>query len=467
MKLKNAAYLSLINLSAHKKRAVLTGIGIMVSVLFATMFLSTSNGNKILMEQSINNEEYNTVTVSNFLPTDNKTGEIIEIGDEIIEYLRIKAETSSMIVRYEYPTELPVFYDEGLEYEAPELNIIKMTVCDIPVRLLSERLVGVDTRFDIFSASDTNEIENGEDVIIAGRNFSGNDIKSCIVSEYFLHMFENKDPQQMIGQYIEIDYRDAENKANTIMVKIIGVYNSIIDINRRALSEEERDVIYDEDVKYMSKEYISFFTDSMVIYSDDCIRQLSEDTRQKTVGPSRISVAFDDIEKIEEVVQYLNKNYDHAVWAEIIEIKRAIEQKNEYNFMLLIFTMFISSSSVVILFNTMTMAVIERKKQIALMKCVGFSSNEILVSFLWEALIIGMISGIVAIVLSVGIGVITNIGMQATFDMPFSSTIDYFVLDVFVYILIFLMSSAITAFFGMLPAIKPSLEKPANAMRED
>lgn len=112
--------------------------------------------------------------------------------------------------------------------------------------------------------------------------------------------------------------------------------------------------------------------------------------------------------------------------------------------------------------NTMFTSVLERTKQIGIMKAVGASSEAVLSLFLIESGIIGLIGGILGIILGIImsyiIGIIANrLGVGGLFSF---ASLDFFG---FFVILIVTFITGIVA--GILPARQAAKMEPAEALR--
>ncbi len=112
--------------------------------------------------------------------------------------------------------------------------------------------------------------------------------------------------------------------------------------------------------------------------------------------------------------------------------------------------------------NTMYTSVLERTKQIGIMKAVGASEDAILSLFLIESGIIGIFGGLLGIFFGLGLSFLIGLGAaRSGFPGLFSfATVDYFQLFV---ILTITFVTGIVA--GFLPARAASRKEPAVALR--
>ncbi|MFH1193142.1 MAG: ABC transporter permease [Candidatus Jorgensenbacteria bacterium] len=112
--------------------------------------------------------------------------------------------------------------------------------------------------------------------------------------------------------------------------------------------------------------------------------------------------------------------------------------------------------------NTMYTSVLERTKQIGVMKAVGASRNHILALFLLESGMIGLVGGIFGVIFGIGIAyavgaVAGKMGMSGLFSF---AAVDYLGLLV---ILLITFTTGILA--GVLPARQAASMQPAEALR--
>lgn len=110
--------------------------------------------------------------------------------------------------------------------------------------------------------------------------------------------------------------------------------------------------------------------------------------------------------------------------------------------------------------NIMLVSVTERTKEIGLRKALGAKSSDILKQFLFEAIILTSLGGIIGILVGAGVSFITSLILAYTVDPDwvFSFSIGSAVLGVG-------MSATIGLIFGTYPAIQASKKSPMEALR--
>ncbi len=106
------------------------------------------------------------------------------------------------------------------------------------------------------------------------------------------------------------------------------------------------------------------------------------------------------------------------------------------------------------LMNIMLVTVTERTKEIGVRKALGATSNNILIQFLTEAILICLLGGIVGIVLGILMGFGVTILVQGKFIIPWA----WIILGIIVCIIVGIAS-------GLYPALKASKLDPIESLR--
>lgn len=125
----------------------------------------------------------------------------------------------------------------------------------------------------------------------------------------------------------------------------------------------------------------------------------------------------------------------------------------------------ISAISVVVggvgIMNTMYTSVLERTREIGIMKAIGAKNSDILLIFLIEAGALGLAGGIVGILAGMGIGTLVG-ELAAQFAIPFGVSFPPWLIGGAL-----AFSFLIGSISGALPAIRASGMKPADALKYD
>jgi putative ABC transport system permease protein len=109
--------------------------------------------------------------------------------------------------------------------------------------------------------------------------------------------------------------------------------------------------------------------------------------------------------------------------------------------------------------NTMLMSVMERTREIGIMKAIGASNRNVLEIFLMEAILVGLFGGIIGDILGIGFSDVLGIILQ-NYGLSFSTKVTA---DLLLIGLGF--SVGVGAIFGLLPARKAARMNPIEALR--
>ncbi len=210
--------------------------------------------------------------------------------------------------------------------------------------------------------------------------------------------------------------------------------------------------------------------------SDDGNIYVTFDAYKKITGRDDINYAMlvarvDDITKIDEIKdraeKELRKSRDQEEGKEDFFIQSAKELIESFQGALNIvigFIIVIALISVVVsainTANTMFTSILERTKEIGVLKAIGAQNKEILILFLLESSILGLLAGIIGVIVgaalsSLGGVILENLGwgfLQPSYN----------------WILIvgcILFSTAVGTFSGLLPAYGASRQNPVDSLR--
>ncbi len=117
------------------------------------------------------------------------------------------------------------------------------------------------------------------------------------------------------------------------------------------------------------------------------------------------------------------------------------------------------------MFNTMTIALLERTNEIGIMRSIGASRKDIWVMFLTEALVIGFLGGISGVVVGVGGGEFANMGLNFLASRLGGESLDVFYYPVWFMISIVLFSTLVALGTGFYPAQRAAHLNPLDALR--
>lgn len=117
------------------------------------------------------------------------------------------------------------------------------------------------------------------------------------------------------------------------------------------------------------------------------------------------------------------------------------------------------------MFNTMTVTLMERTEEIGIMKSVGASAPEISFIFLAEALIMGLLGGVVGILLGIGAGETVNFMVNLVAGYFGGEKVDIFSSPLWFVMAVFAFSGLVGLLTGFFPARRAGRINPLDALR--
>ncbi len=212
----------------------------------------------------------------------------------------------------------------------------------------------------------------------------------------------------------------------------------------------------------------SFLLDGGVFLDEDVMLELFGDDGTTNV----IAVKIKDQKKIvqveEDIEKLLRKERDVKEGKENFVVQSpqtAIASLNSTLFAVNLFVIIIASISLVVggigIMNTMYTAVLERTKEIGIIKAVGATNQAIFSLFFIESGFLGMVGGLVGIIF----GVIMAYGMAFVGKLALGSDLIQAKVSIFWIIGALLFSFVLGTIFGVLPAYQASKLQPVEALR--
>lgn len=228
-------------------------------------------------------------------------------------------------------------------------------------------------------------------------------------------------------------------------------------------------ILQDEkfEVVGIAKKKGSFIFDNIVIVNEKPLEDLMEygddvdliiaQVKDKSI----MDKAKEDIEKL------LRKRRDVKKGEEDFEVSTpdaALGQVNDVLTAVQMFIVMIASISIIVgaigIINTMTTSVLERRKEIGIMKAIGARNSDIFFQFFIESGFMGLVGGLVGVIFGVLIGYMGTIGIN-NFVGSESEPVINLVLIFFTLFGSFMIGSLA----GIIPALRAAKQNPVDALR--
>jgi putative ABC transport system permease protein len=134
-----------------------------------------------------------------------------------------------------------------------------------------------------------------------------------------------------------------------------------------------------------------------------------------------------------------------------------------FNIILLVFAGVALFVGMFLIFNTFSMLIAQRTRELALMRALGASRRQVTVSVLVEAVLVGVTSSLIGFVLGIGVAVmIRNLLKALGIELPGGAT----VIEVRTFIVSMLVGVLVTVAAALVPARRAARVAPVQAMRE-
>ncbi len=117
------------------------------------------------------------------------------------------------------------------------------------------------------------------------------------------------------------------------------------------------------------------------------------------------------------------------------------------------------------MFNTMTVTLLERTKEIGIMRTLGASPRDIKLLFVSESIVVGFLGGVSGIVMGVTLGFVVNILLNIAASQFGGQSVKLFAFPMTFLIFIAVFSGAVGFLTGIFPARRASLLNPLDAIR--
>ncbi|MCR4285186.1 MAG: ABC transporter permease [archaeon] len=177
--------------------------------------------------------------------------------------------------------------------------------------------------------------------------------------------------------------------------------------------------------------------------------------------PKQMDKAKEEIEKV------LRRTRNVQLGEEDFEVstpQAALETVNSVLGGVQAFILIVASLSIIIgaigIINTMTTSVMERKKEIGIMKSIGATNEQIFLQFFFESGLLGLVGGFVGAVFGTIIGFVGTSALNSFIGSDISPKINFGLIG-----LSLLGSFLIGAAAGIIPALSAAKENPVEALR--
>ncbi|KFL43550.1 macrolide ABC transporter permease [Lysinibacillus sp. BF-4] len=234
-----------------------------------------------------------------------------------------------------------------------------------------------------------------------------------VVGYHYAQRLMNEADQEAYNEKVEA----ANKKQENYMGEDEGFKGAIVGqtVALTVENDEEQQVVKPfKIVGVLQAPSYEWMIDNQVIFSDKAINFFAG--LQPDPFPSEYIIHMDSMENVKPLLTKLKK--------EGLGVYSVIEQMDQINVFFAVFKaglLFVGTIAVLIasigIFNTMTMAVTERTREIGVLKAIGASPKLIQRLFLMESAFIGIVGTVIAVIISYVISVTVNFALPIVLEM--------------------------------------------------
>lgn len=436
-------YVALEAVTANKLRSVLTALGIIFGVAAVIAMLAIGAGAQQEILEQIKLVGVNNIVIS---PVVEQTENAVEQTDQVQEKKKFSPGLT-LLDAQSIEAIIP-----GIERISPEI-LLETYIIKNGLRR-SAKLVGVNNNyFDLANF----ELESGE--YFTETHMREGDLVCIIGNEVETKFFSGQDP---IGKKIKVGnqwlrvigvlqrrYISEDYKAN------LGLRNFNMDVyaplNTVLIRYRNRAAVTSEDIIAAQQDNEN---------NDQGIEQIQENRNYHQLD--RLVVQASATERLNNTAEVISrmlkrKHYD-VVDFEVTIPELLLKQQQQTKKIFNIVLGALAGISLLVggigIMNIMLASVMERIKEIGLRMAVGAQTSDIISQFLFEAMLISIVGGMIGIVLGMVIAaVISRIA-----DIPTIITLSSVLLS-------FGVAATVGLIFGITPARKAASQNPINSLR--
>lgn len=289
--------------------------------------------------------------------------------------------------------------------------------------------------------------------------------------------------QAELGSYMEQVMRvymaDASAQLGETLTSQLG---GALESSMSSMADDLRDAISIDQDAFAAAFRMNKSTEELtqLLVSMAADRAASYETNLRALGyaspdsPSQINVYPTDFEAKERVIQVLDDynermreagrdeqviTYSDLVGALMSSVTDII---NTISYVLIAFVAISLVVSSIMIGVITYISVLERKKEIGILRAVGASKRDIRRVFNAETLIVGFVAGLLGVTITALLTVPANAIVYARFDVPNVAVLPWQAAAILV-----LISMALTSLAGLLPASSASRKDPVEALRSE
>lgn len=289
---------------------------------------------------------------------------------------------------------------------------------------------------------------------------------------YLASMPENKQERDFVNSISNYEIEEGRDLKPGEKYKVVMGHDFL---DKPLLGREMRigDTIEIQNVEFevigFYKKVGSFQVDGIVVLNEDVAREILDDPEKIDVIEASAINSDDTNEVALEIASNLRRARDVDVGKENFTVETSEQILKSLKQVLSFVTYFLvalAAISIIVgavgITNTMYTSVLERTREIGIMKAIGARNSDILTIFLFESGLLGLVGGIIGVGLGIGLGLLVEtIGTAALGEGLIMASFSPMLI---ILSLFFAFMMGVVA--GTVPAYKASKMSPVDALRK-
>jgi putative ABC transport system permease protein len=347
---------------------------------------------------------------------------------------------------------------EGVESAFPEVRFPAM------IRFNQEE------KFSLIQVLPADICQSGLMQLRAGQPYTPADANALIISDSLLRRMKIREPETVIGQQIEIS-------TLTVDLSLSNIPNIVTFLRGKGLPFSRQSYKFTiigvtekmgfagpmpvrSDVFIMPEE-----SEKMKKLSLTSIWDLFQSSQQ-TKGYSMVNIKLSSIKYVESVKEKMEDRgfRTFALFDHLEQIKTGFIFLNMFLFAVGMIAITVAALGII---NTMVMSILERYKEIGIMKAVGASDSDVKKIFLSESGAIGFLGGVLGLILGWLVSMIINQIINYFMAKQRVPYMDYFSFRWWLVLGAIIFSILISLAAGVYPTMRAARVDPVVALRHD
>ncbi len=455
MNLRDLLKFSFENLVRSKLRTLLTMLGVMIGSAALVAMVSYGVGmQKTFSDEFSDLELFSSVRITN---TRINMGDFLSLSKKTVRNTNEKREQNFVLlndsVLHVVKEALKPKYPDVLVY--PELVFpSKISIDTMRTAVLTDALPAEISRF------------SGYNQLSAGRFYESDSAKEVVISEILLNRMGLDNPQDAIGKMMNVTTvgLDFSGLFSGSFMPMMGFGN--LPVREYHYKLKVVGVISDEVQKLSSgfKMIVPPLTaKEMKRFNFISTMDLLKQSKQKG-GYSGIIVRTKnqtETEGIKEVIATLNLNAHSFT-----------DTFNQFKKLFLVFDLALAIVGMIALVvatlgitNTMIMSIMERYREIGIMKALGATDEDIRKVFLVESAMIGFMGGLGGLLLGKGVTLVVNDLVNIYVERQAGTSLEFFYFPIWLVLAAIVFSVFVSTLAGLYPANRAARIEPVEALR--